>query len=204
MGLIDRAKSVLGLFRNAQVFNRPTLIIAHSFGGLVAKQLWRLVNDRELVQAIEALKGVIFIATPHHGSGLANFADSLSRLFPTLPNRVILDLRTNEPIAQDLHDWYQDHHIQYNWAFRETKKVFAFRWRPLGFSVLVVDETSARPGIRKVHAEPISANHIEICRPNTRQNAIVESVKRHIREFINAVAKSLESLPEAPSLTVIK
>lgn len=201
MGLIDRAESVLGLFKNAHVFERPTLIIAHSFGGLVAKQLWRLVNDRVIEQQAKgALKGIIFIATPHHGSSLANFAQSLSRLFPTLPNPVTQDLRSNEPIAEDLHNWYQDHPIKYNWAFSETQKVLAFRWWPFGLSALVVDHASATPGIQDVHAEPIRANHIEICRPETRTNQIVESVQGHIREFINAVAKTSGNL----SLTVIK
>jgi hypothetical protein len=202
MGLLDRGENVLALLKNARVFDRPTLMIAYSFGGLVVKQVWRFANERNDEKVKNALRGVVFIATPHHGAALANFASALSRVMPTLSTQVVRDLRLSTPVAENLHNWYRDSPIEYNWAFRETQKVRFFRWWPRG--VLVVDQASADPGIRLVHAEPLTANHIEISRPALPTSQIAVSVKRHIEDFLNGIEAAPEGSMKCPSLVIIK
>jgi triacylglycerol esterase/lipase EstA (alpha/beta hydrolase family) len=57
--------------------DRPIVLVCHSLGGLVAKQLLRtsfdLTATAESQKIAKAVRGVIFLATPHSGAGSANF-----------------------------------------------------------------------------------------------------------------------------------
>ncbi len=68
--------------------HRPLILIAHSLGGLLAKQLVREACDRQPPHALKSnIVGIVFFATPHTGSSFADIADALSLFlyFPQLP-----------------------------------------------------------------------------------------------------------------------
>jgi hypothetical protein len=55
--------------------DRPIIFVAHSLGGLIVKKAMAISNNNvHLRHILWAVKGVIFLATPHLGSRMANVA----------------------------------------------------------------------------------------------------------------------------------
>jgi hypothetical protein len=57
---------------DCQEIKRPFIIVAHSMGGIVARQFMNSKPSNGLQRGSEFVLGVITLATPHHGSPLAN------------------------------------------------------------------------------------------------------------------------------------
>jgi len=172
MPLLFRGGSVLDICRNYGVFARPTIFVAHSFGGLVVKSMWRHAWDNEQQDVKESVAGVIFIATPHQDAALASFMQNVFVSLPTRPTVTVKDLTYANPLLLDLNDWYLNHPIRKNIVYYETQATKG---------ITVVNAASARmPG---VDAVAMPHDHILICKPETRDDQIVLSVKRNIEEI---------------------
>jgi pimeloyl-ACP methyl ester carboxylesterase len=79
--LPDRAKAVLDILCSNGIGRRPIVFVAHSLGGLLAKQIIRSaseLNIQEWTELADNVRGIIFLGTPHNGSGIASFAKALS------------------------------------------------------------------------------------------------------------------------------
>ena len=99
LGLEKRATNVLALMESDKVGDRPLIFITHSLGGLVAKQMLRIAHDsdqpnRNAIQ--KQTKGIVFLATPHAGSVLADWI----RLIPFVrPTASMYDLMHNSVLS---------------------------------------------------------------------------------------------------------
>ncbi|KAL3685676.1 hypothetical protein R1sor_003698 [Riccia sorocarpa] len=61
----------------------PVILVGHSYGGLVIKQLFLLAHRRrsyrpEIKTFFESVKGIFYFATPHHGSHFVSAIEKLS------------------------------------------------------------------------------------------------------------------------------
>src|SRR5579883_1020983 len=102
MALPDRATNILALFEAYRLGERPTIFIAHSLGGLVLKQMLNhglTLGNESWSNIARQTKGVIFLSTPHHGSGLASWMQYLKVLRPTASIDL---LRADEPNLNNL------------------------------------------------------------------------------------------------------
>jgi hypothetical protein len=168
MPLYDRAVSLLNqLVLVPEIKGRRLAIVAHSFGGLLTKQIVRTAVDRPDIAGsfLEHLAGSVFVATPHQGSKFADYADALSRVLGT--TTIVESLRAHEPHIRELGDWYRNQHEGRklrSLALRETDKTRVQKWG-LGAAVLVVDESSSDPHIPGVNVIPIDADHFSIAKP---------------------------------------
>ena len=83
MELTDRAANVLNLLLVKPDLREGQLIlVGHSLGGLVIKQVLRKAADAATERAdvhsfIERVRKVVFLATPHVGADLASWGDRL-------------------------------------------------------------------------------------------------------------------------------
>jgi hypothetical protein len=179
MPLIDRAGNVLNLFDNEQLFQRPTLFIVHSFGGLITEQLWRLAYDRDRMDVRQAVRGIIFLATPHTGAGLAEYLKFVLARVPIRPTVTADELQRNASQLRDLNDWYRNHPIGKNFVYFETQ--------PTGQFGIVVDESSANPGLPDVYPDGLPEDHITISKPSGRTAQLVKAVNRHIEEVFGSL-----------------
>ena len=179
MPLFDRAGNVLNVFDNERLFQRPTLFIVHSFGGLIIKHLWRLAHDRDRMDVLQSVRGVIFLATPHSGSGLAEYLKFVLARAPTRPTVTADELQRSAPQLRDLNDWYRNHAIEKNFVYFETQ--------PTGPFGTVVDESSANPGLPEVYPVGLLADHITISKPSARTEQLVKAVNRHIEEVFGGL-----------------
>ena len=185
MPLTDRATSVLNMCENEGLFQKPLVFVAHSYGGLVVKQLCRAASDRDRRDILNSLKAVIFVATPHAGSGLHNFIRFALVRGLGRPTVTAEELEHAAAPLRELNKWYQRHAVPRNFVYFETQETRL----ATGLSLLVVDASSADPNIPGVDPVPIFADHISICKPQERgaSAGIDASVKRNLADVFGTM-----------------
>jgi hypothetical protein len=184
MSLPRRAENALDRLVGAGIGQRPVCFITHSLGGLLVKSILRRSADSEFaperLQVVEQCRGVLFLATPHLGSRLADLAGAIKVYLPSVST---LDLKDNDDHLMDLFEWYRSyapsHHIltRSYYENKETKGV-----------VIVVSRSSADPGVAGVTAlgnTPLDRDHLEISKPRNRQDQAYIGSTQLIRQILN-------------------
>jgi hypothetical protein len=81
MPLPRRTVNALERLAREGIGQRPVCFITHSLGGLLVKSMLRQAEEAryapEWRQVVENCRGVVFLATPHHGSILADLTNAL-------------------------------------------------------------------------------------------------------------------------------
>jgi pimeloyl-ACP methyl ester carboxylesterase len=184
MPLETRAENLLGYLSAKGIGSRPCIFIAHSLGGLLAKEILRS-SETGGVPAHAAIAGntkaVVFLATPHQGATLSNLAEalvqvrvqglSLSWVVRWSPH--IRDLRNNSPKLRQLYGWYSNNARSLGFA---TLTLYE-QYKILGSPMLVVDEASANPGVEGAVFTPADADHFSIAKPTIDTSPIYVAVK---------------------------
>ncbi|MBI3798280.1 MAG: alpha/beta fold hydrolase [Deltaproteobacteria bacterium] len=178
MPLPDRATNVLErILAEPKLQTGEIILIGHSFGGLVIKQLLRTAESMALQREdaanfIRRVRRVAFLATPHSGAELATWGDRL-RIF-IWPSAATACLVRNDPNLRDLNLWYREwsttHHVEH---------LILTESRPTCLCDLIVKPDSSDPELSS-RPIPIDANHKTICKPKDRSSEIYV----HIRNFI--------------------
>jgi tetratricopeptide (TPR) repeat protein len=203
MPLPDRAVNVLErLLLEPRLFEAPIIFICHSLGGLVVKEMLRLAQDRggNCAQLIERHLGAVFIATPHTGSSYANliaYFENAAR-----PNTLTQGLRRNDSHLRALKVWHVGWAMRLptmHLAFYEMQQCGVFAptaqgWkRPLNALLkevqkeafgLIVDESSADPGLDGVQSIPLDADHFATCKPAHKGALIYQRTLSYLRQAI--------------------
>src|SRR5262245_40621632 len=184
MPLTDRADNILTLFAADGLGKRPLFLICHSLGGLVAKQMLRSAEGRGVAawQRIgNSVAGIVFLATPHTGSPLANYLGGLARIIGGRPTVALKDLEHNAAPLRDLNKWFR------NYAHGRNLPILVSYENHDTKGVRVVDEASADPGLPGLELTPIDADHALIAKPSTREDALVyKRVLQFIAEQISS------------------
>jgi hypothetical protein len=191
MPLQDRAINLLAQLQNHGIGERPLCFVTHSMGGLLVKEmLLHAAEGRDHFAPFAiAAKGVIFLGTPHTGSGLTKFVDALGTLYRG--TCAVEDLKHNSAYLRHLNDRYRD------WVVGDTglrNLVFFETHQTKG--VRVVDEASANPGLPGVRPIPVDSDHIGICKPASRDSVVYGQVKRLITGIQSPVAEYPRVLAE--------
>jgi predicted alpha/beta hydrolase family esterase len=179
MALPDRARNVLELLRLKRLASVPLVFVAHSLGGLLVKALLRTscTSGNKDWQALgKAVRGVLFLATPHGGSLLA----SIHNVFHVVArsNETIEDMRLHSPYLEDLNDWFAG-----NFDRLGLKGHVLREGRPTA-GVWVVDRLSARPGIPSIPVIDTDADHISICEPSDPESLIYQTTLDFVRSSL--------------------
>jgi hypothetical protein len=201
MSLPRRAENALDRLVGAGIGQRPVCFITHSLGGLLVKSILRRSADSQFapdrLQVVEQCRGVLFLATPHHGSRLADLAGAIKVYLPSVST---LDLKDNDDHLMDLYEWYRSyapsHHIltRSYYENKETKGV-----------VIVVPRSSADPGDAGETAlgnTPLDRDHLEISKPRNRQDQVYIGSTQFIRLILSSEAPELvpgQPVPNLPS-----
>jgi esterase/lipase superfamily enzyme len=128
MHLVDRAENILGrLLTQPELRTGRIILISHSLGGLVIKQLLRTLEMEARTNAtaaslLDRIDKVAFLATPHTGADLAVTGDRLRVL--VRPSAATLCLVRNDPNLRDLNNWYRQWATERGFlhlVLRETK-----------------------------------------------------------------------------------
>lgn len=109
MPLTDRSTNVLATLEASGIGKQRVVFVAYSLGGLVIKQLLRSARDygnAKWRNIADQTAGVIFISTPHAGTGLASWLTRISVLVGFTDS--VGELQANEPSLRDLNTWYRN------------------------------------------------------------------------------------------------
>jgi hypothetical protein len=180
MPLVDRATNSLAVLDSYEIGSRPLLFITHSMGGLLVKQMLRHAYDfgePRWKKIVEQTKGIVFLSTPHSGSEIANWVEYIGRFL--LPSISVEELKAHDPHLRELNNVYRNHDI----LSQIPIEVYCEKHKTSG--LLVVNETSADPGIKGVIPIPVDFDHISICRPDSRNALIYRRITRFIKENLS-------------------
>lgn len=179
MPLVDRATNVLALLDSRGIGERPLIFITHSLGGLLVKQMLRHAQDfgePRWKAIVEQTRGIIFLSTPHSGSDMASWIKYIGKILQTTIS--VEELEAHHSRLRELNNLYRNHpHLH-----RIPMEVYCEKQKTYG--ILVVNETSADPGIKGVIPIPMDCNHISICRPE-KDSLLYRRVKRFIQDHLN-------------------
>lgn len=183
LDLHERANNLLETLASYQIGKRPVILIAHSLGGLLAKEMLRIskeCTDKDWQLFAKSTKLVAFLATPHAGAELA----SLIKFIAPRISSTHIDVLTNDGgYLRSLNQSYRD--------LAQTLSIqtvpYYEKHKTKGLAV-VVSPDSADPGAGTVHPVAIEADHISICKPANRDSLVFVSLCRHIRSILKDCA----------------
>lgn len=177
MSLTERASNILEYLGNMEIGKLPLIFIVHSLGGLLVKQILRLSHDfgynGRWSNIVRNTVGIIFIATPHSGSNLANLGSAL-RLYRS--TKLTNDLKADCPHLRELGMWYSKYADDLGIstkAYYEKEKIG---------SVLVVNETSADPKVRNCFPIPLDGDHFSVCKPKKKGSLLYLGISNFLEE----------------------
>lgn len=198
MSLVRRTRNALDRLVLEKIGQRPVCFITHSLGGLLAKSILRAaaysMDAPDQLQVVERCRGVLFLATPHHGSWLANVAEDIKLYRPSVSTK---DLKADDDHLLDLYEWYRDYANRHNIL---TRSYFEnLETSPVGD---VVSRSSADPGVSGPSAYPpvaLGRNHLEICKPLNKGDQAYLGSKEMIKRILEEA--STQPTPAHPSPT---
>ncbi|KAF4634517.1 hypothetical protein G7Y89_g3587 [Cudoniella acicularis] len=165
----------------------PLVLIGHSMGGLVIKKAYMIAREDPLYNALgERFHTMVFLGTPHRGSGLARVLDySLkSVLLPHGSKAYVEDLKDDSVMLQLINDGFR--HISGNLQLRSFYEVVETQFGPT--SSLIVSRESAVLGYPNERSALINANHRGICKFESPSDANYVTV----RNALASITKDIE------------
>jgi hypothetical protein len=189
MPLADRATNVLDLLDSYGIGDRPIIFITHSMGGLLVKQILRNARDYGKWSAIaQKTRGIVFLSTPHSGSDMASWIKHIGGIVQTTVS--VEELEAHHSRLRELNLLYRNDE-----QFSQVPMLVYCETRPTK-GILVVNQTSADPGIKGVIPVPMDCDHISICKVGDRKSQIYRQVKRFIQKNLTTPLPQLK-LPES-------
>lgn len=177
--LYERSKSTLDLMSSYGIGERPLVFVGHSLGGLLIKQMLRTAltsTEQAWNKIATSCCGVMFMATPHNGASLANL---LSRFTKGFSSPHIETLRKDNPALLELNESFR------SLCGRQQVEVTVFYevFKTKG-TALIVDRSSADPGLSGVMLIPVDADHVSICVPENRHSPVYRSVYSRLKRLL--------------------
>ncbi|KAL3680329.1 hypothetical protein R1sor_023285 [Riccia sorocarpa] len=174
----------------------PAILVGHSLGGLVIKQICLKAeasasensSQVECRKFLHNLKGTFFYATPHHGSTLASVAASM----PLYPSALLKYLTLLNTETETLNYGFDELRRRYKWkawGVGEAREVFL---PGLQRGLLVVPEQSARCDMD--YFAQLAEDHVTICKPREQSN----SSYQYLIAFILSIVDKVHTLSGVP------
>lgn len=188
MDLLDRAAWFIEELLSRGIANRPIVFVAHSLGGLLVKQALQFANSMgrpKWHDVSKQTRAVAFIASPHDGSRLADFALNVAEISKIAlvprwlfrPSPILHCLRNSWSTLRYLGDWYRDY------ALAEGIRTLAFSEGREYRGVIVVDESSANPGIIGLTPVPLDEDHVSIAKPKLATSLVYAKISELLSDL---------------------
>jgi hypothetical protein len=172
--------------------DRPVIFVVHSMGGLVVKDMLVQALDQQGDLKWQRLanntRGIAFLATPHLGADIANWATCINQMAKSVFkfSVSVQELRANEPQLRRSDEWYSNRSADLGidtLALYETRDYLGQR---------IVDAGTANPHVKNVSPKPVGANHLTICKPKSRNSQVVKEVSQFIDHCLTKLPASEE------------
>jgi tetratricopeptide (TPR) repeat protein len=174
----------------------PLIFVAHSLGGIIVKDALRRSK-----QCRERTKLVIFLGTPHRGSGLADWgriATNLARLaLHDTNSRLVQTLEVNNEVLDNINEQFvnlvDQHRISIH-SFHEARGISGVK----GLDGKIVEDFSSKLGISQAleTVESIDADHRQMTKFTNKDDAGYRAISRVLKQHLRSLSE--QSLPEPP------
>ncbi|OBT63079.1 hypothetical protein VE03_07456 [Pseudogymnoascus sp. 23342-1-I1] len=170
--------------------HRPVIFVGHSLGGLVIKEA--LIKSAayqshgrhpSLGNIYSHAKGIIFLGTPHRGSGKTDFANiiaSVAKVSLRQPNKQLL--RTLSRDSEVL----ENQREQFTTITREIPIVCIREELPTAIGMIVPEYSASMDGFN-VRKDSIPANHMDMTKFLSMQDIGYRRISGHIVSLVEAL-----------------
>jgi hypothetical protein len=86
-GIFTHARNLLFALARERKQRKPIIFVAHSLGGILVKEMIshaEALKERRYLEIVEDISAVVFLGTPHRGSGAAPIGDIARRIASAL------------------------------------------------------------------------------------------------------------------------
>lgn len=196
--LAERATDIVELLNENELGARPLIFVTHSMGGLVVKQLLRNACDYgndAWKKILGQTKGIVYLSTPHSGSHIANWLKYCGGLVGK--SESVRELEANDSRLLELLEVYRNHDVLSQIPIKVYYETKSTR------GVVVVDRTSANPGMKGANPLPVEKDHIGIAKPESRDVRPYKGVRTFIKAQLRQPLPTLNSADKTPELESI-
>jgi hypothetical protein len=179
MPLADRATNALATLETQGLGSKPIIFICHSLGGLLVKQMLRHSLDFGVAawkSIAQQTRGVVFLSTPHSGSDISGWMKHLGSVLRLTVS--VDELQAHDPRLRELNTWFR------NSPLVSTMGIQAYCEKQTLAGLLVVNESSADPGLQGVVPIPVDANHASICKPESREKLVYSRIRKFVSDRV--------------------
>lgn len=179
MDMFERAGNVLERFAGLGIGHRPIAFVTHSLGGILTKMILRKsceAEDEDWKRVSEVTQLVVFLSTPHTGAALA----SALNILPNASKHIQL-LANETGFLEDLNNHYRGYA---NGKADLTTAVY-YEKHATSRVAVVVSRESADPGVAGPEPVALDKDHINICKPQNRDDIVFLGIKRRLQRIVN-------------------
>ncbi|KAB5533630.1 hypothetical protein GE09DRAFT_1251074 [Coniochaeta sp. 2T2.1] len=195
--------ATLTAYRKSEgTLKNPIIWVVHSLGGILTKRALLYSNDvrtenhNDLRSVYVSTYGIIFLGTPHTGSGLATWGHMLQfmseavipkKLFETEPV-LIKTLRKDNETLQNINNHFLDiyQRFQIHMAHENHKTDLK------GSKAVVVDPASASPQLPGVTYYGIESTHSGMCKFESNTAPGYRTVSTAIRDWVKEASNVIQ------------
>ena len=198
--------------KNLDIGTLPIIFVVHSMGGLVVKKAYLLgQNDSQYQDMVRSISAIVFLATPHRGTNLAEILNRVLTVSFQSPKNFINELNKNSSALEELNEQFR--HIAPRLSIVSFYETLATPVGPTRLQVLEKD--SSILGYPKEISRALNADHHDVCKYSDPEDPNYVSVRNALKSLVgrfrskgaevassqtsaetNLVEKLLGSLPE--------
>jgi tetratricopeptide (TPR) repeat protein/pimeloyl-ACP methyl ester carboxylesterase len=187
MPILDESENIFRqLLTERDLRHGPITFVCHSMGGLIVKHILRSAKEGrarpEIADFYIRTKQVVFIATPHTGSGHATLLERFRYL--TWPSGSTKNLVANSPDLRNLNTGYR---LLAEERRADLQHLAYFEMVPTIFSMIVKPD-SADPGLTGVRAVAVRDNHIRMAKLADKETLIYREVRDLVAQLADEPA----------------
>lgn len=165
----------------------PIIIVAHSMGGLLFKKAYiqGLLNE-EFRAIVSTVKAVLFLATPHRGTDLADTLNKVlsNSIFGHTSKDYVAELAQRSPTIDGLNESFRHYASKLKiFSFYET---LATAIGPI--STMILDKNTSVLGYPDETPTPLIATHHDVCKFKGTDDPNYTSVVGALRSVISSTA----------------
>ncbi|KAI1170200.1 Alpha/Beta hydrolase protein [Nemania sp. FL0916] len=176
---------------------RPIIFVCHSLGGLVCEDALVTAKDRpaHIRNILHSTRGIIFLGTPHHGAGLARWAELLARhlgIVKQMNDKILDVLKRDSEVLARIQDSFHTMIRAHNEEGRPPIEMTCFYEEipVLGVGLIVPQHSAILPGYIPIG---IHANHMDMTKFAAADDPGFIAVTGELRRWIKSLTAGAAS-----------
>ena len=159
----------------------PIVFVAHSMGGLVVKKAYLLGQIDEEYQAIAgSISAIIFLATPHRGTNLAEVLTKVLTASLQSPKTFIAELNRNSSALEELNEQFR--HVAPRLSIVSFHETLPTSVGPM--KLMVLEKESSILGYPKEVSRALNADHHTVCKYSSPEDPNYVSVCNILKSLV--------------------